>query len=151
MNYLQYEKDTSRNNNWQRLEFDEHVNNLCKKAYQKLNALVLLAPFMNVDKKIIILKAFIEPQFGYYSLLWMFHSRSLGNKINRITKEDWELHTMTSYHPSKICLRRITLSQYTIKMINYSNWNMQILPRAFPTSYEWKFCEKKQQLRFARK
>ena len=33
------------------LKFDEHVNNLCKKAYQKLNALVRLAPFMNVDKK----------------------------------------------------------------------------------------------------
>ena len=33
------------------LKFDEHVNNLCRKACQKLNALVLLAPFMNVDKK----------------------------------------------------------------------------------------------------
>ena len=31
------------------LEFDEDVNNLCKKACQKLNALVSLAPFMNVD------------------------------------------------------------------------------------------------------
>ena len=30
---------------------DEHFNILCKKAYQKLNALVHLAPFMNVDKK----------------------------------------------------------------------------------------------------
>ena len=33
------------------LKFDEHVNNLCKKACQKRNALVRLAPFMNVDKK----------------------------------------------------------------------------------------------------
>ena len=33
------------------LKFDEHVNNLCKKAGQKLNAVVRLAPFMNVDKK----------------------------------------------------------------------------------------------------
>ena len=29
-------------------KFDEHVNSLCKKACQKLNALVRLAPFMNV-------------------------------------------------------------------------------------------------------
>ena len=28
-----------------------NVNNLCKKACQKLNALVHLAPFMSVDKK----------------------------------------------------------------------------------------------------
>ena len=42
------------------LKFDEHVNNLCKKACQKLNALVRLAPFMNVDKKWMIMEAFIE-------------------------------------------------------------------------------------------
>ena len=68
------------------LKFDEHVNNLCKKACQKLNALVRLAPFMNVDKKRMIMKAFIESQFGYCPLVWMFHSRSFNNKINRIHK-----------------------------------------------------------------
>ena len=66
------------------LNFDEHVNNLCKKACQKLNALVRLASFMKVDKKRMIMKSFIESQFGYCPLVWMFHSRSLNNKINRI-------------------------------------------------------------------
>ena len=66
------------------LKFDDHVNNLCKKACQKLNALSRLAPFMNLDKRIIIMKAFIESQFGYCPLAGMFHSRSLNNKINRI-------------------------------------------------------------------
>ena len=33
-----------------------------------------------------IMKAFIESQFGYCPLVWMFHSRSLNNKINRIHK-----------------------------------------------------------------
>ena len=45
------------------LKFDEHVNKLCKKACQKLNALVRLAPFMNVDKRRMTMKAFIESQF----------------------------------------------------------------------------------------
>ena len=39
---------------------------------------------MNVDKKRVIMKAFTESQFGYCPLVWMFHSRSLNNKINRI-------------------------------------------------------------------
>ena len=30
------------------------------------------------------MKAFITSQFGYCSLIWMFHSRNLNNKINRI-------------------------------------------------------------------
>ena len=42
------------------LKFDEHVNNLSKKACQNLNALVRLAPFMNVETKRMIMKASIE-------------------------------------------------------------------------------------------
>ena len=30
------------------------------------------------------MKAFAESQFGYCPLIWMFHSRGLNNKINRI-------------------------------------------------------------------
>ena len=39
---------------------------------------------MNIEKKRIIMKAFIESQFGYCPLIWMFHSRSLNNEINQI-------------------------------------------------------------------
>ena len=66
------------------LKFDDHVNNLCKKACQKLNALAGLAPYMNVEKRRIIMKAFIESQFGYCPLVWMFHRRGINNTINRI-------------------------------------------------------------------
>ena len=68
------------------LKFDEPINNPCKKACQKLNGLVCLASFKNVDKKRMIVKAFIESQFGYCPLVCMFHSRSLNNKINLIHK-----------------------------------------------------------------
>ena len=66
------------------LKFDDHVNHLCKKVSLKLNALALIAPFMNVSKKGIIIKSFTESQFGYCPLIWMFHSRGLNNKINRV-------------------------------------------------------------------
>ena len=42
------------------LKFDSHVNNLCKKASLKLNALARIVPFMNVSKNWIIIKSFIE-------------------------------------------------------------------------------------------
>ena len=66
------------------LKFDDHVNSVCKKVCQKLNALARLAPFMSVEKRRIIVKAFIESQFGYCFLVWVFHSRGINNKINRI-------------------------------------------------------------------
>ena len=33
------------------------------------------------------MKAFIESQFNYFSLIWMFHSRTMNNKMNRILEK----------------------------------------------------------------
>ena len=67
-----------------KLTFDKHINNLCAKASQKLNALCRVSSFMSTNKKRLVLKAFIGSQFSYCPLIWMNHSRTLNNKINRI-------------------------------------------------------------------
>ena len=66
------------------LTFENHINNICKRASQKLNALARVAPYMNMQKRGIIMKSFVTSQFGYCPLIWMFHSRRLNNKINSI-------------------------------------------------------------------
>ena len=66
------------------LSFDKHINNLCKKAGAKLNALARIAGYMDIKKRRMIMKAFITSQFSYCPLIWMFHSRALNNKINTI-------------------------------------------------------------------
>ena len=67
----------------QELKFDEQVHQLRNKAGQETNALTRIAPFRNINKKRNIIKAFIESQFGYCPLIWMFYGRGL-NKINHI-------------------------------------------------------------------
>ena len=66
------------------LKFDIHVNNLCKKATQKLNALAPISGYTDSRKKRTIMKAFITSHFNYCLLVWMIHSREINNKINRI-------------------------------------------------------------------
>ena len=66
------------------LSFKTHINNLCKKASAKLNALARISGYMNLPKRRMIMKSFITSQFGYCPLIWMFHSRALNNKINSI-------------------------------------------------------------------
>ena len=66
------------------LKSDDHINYLCKKAGQKLNAFARVGPFMDMNKKRTAMKAFVVSQFSYCPLIWMFHSRGLNNKINRI-------------------------------------------------------------------
>ena len=66
------------------LTFNEHVFNLCKKATQKLHALARVSGYMNLPQRRIIMKSFINCQFGYCPLVWMLHSRTLNNQINHI-------------------------------------------------------------------
>ena len=67
-----------------RLNFTEHVAKICKKASIKLHALARISNFMNPHKLRILVKAFFESQFSYCPLVWMFHSRTLNNRINKL-------------------------------------------------------------------
>ena len=66
------------------VDFEPHVKNLCKKAGQKLHALARIANYMDISKKRSIMNAFILSQFSYCPLIWMFHSRKLNHRINKI-------------------------------------------------------------------
>ena len=67
-----------------KLTLNEHVTNLCKKASKKLHALARVSSYMNMEKRRVIMKSFINAQFGYCPLVWMMHSRILNNRINKI-------------------------------------------------------------------
>ena len=60
-----------------KLTFETHINKLCKKASQKLNALAQISNYLTFDKRK-IMKAFVSSQFIYCPLVWMFHSKRLG-------------------------------------------------------------------------
>ena len=66
------------------LNFNEHVSKICNKASQKLHALMRISKYIATDKMKLIMKTFFESQFNYCPLVWMFHSRTLNNRINRL-------------------------------------------------------------------
>ena len=66
------------------LKFEEHINKTCNIVSKKLNALHRIGSNMSLDKRKMLLRAFIESQFNCCPLIWMFHSRTLNNKINRL-------------------------------------------------------------------
>ena len=67
-----------------KLNFNDHVSNIYIKANQKFHALKRIAKFLDDRKLRIIMKTFIESQFNYCPLSWMFHFRLLNNKINTL-------------------------------------------------------------------
>ena len=57
------------------LNYDDHVILLCIKAGRKQAVLARLSKFMSFKQKRILMKTFVESQFGYCPIIWMFHSK----------------------------------------------------------------------------
>ena len=57
-----------------KLNFNTHFDEICKKAGQKLNPLSRVTLYVNLSKRRILSNAFFISQFSYCPLVWMFYS-----------------------------------------------------------------------------
>ena len=64
------------------LNFKGHIKNICRKAGQKLTALLRISSHINTNKKALPYKSMIKSQFAYCPLVWMFRFRHSSNLIN---------------------------------------------------------------------
>ena len=74
-----------------KLSFRTHVEDLCKRAYQKLHALARLSAYIDPIELKILMNPFINLQFNYCPLVWMFHDRLLNSKLYFIQKRALQL------------------------------------------------------------
>ena len=66
------------------LKFEKHITDICNKASQKIQVLSRITSYMSLNKRRLLMNTFVESQFNYCPLIWMFHSRRLDNKINNL-------------------------------------------------------------------
>ena len=59
----------------------------CKKENLKLHAFARCAKSMRAEKRSLIFKVFINSQFNYCPLVWMFQTKQLNNQINSLHKK----------------------------------------------------------------
>ena len=64
-----------------KLNFNEHVTNLCDKASKKIQAPARIFPCLPQTQKQLLMNAYFMSQFGYCSLVCMNHGRPLNNRI----------------------------------------------------------------------
>ena len=66
-----------------------HILKSCTKnlTVGLLNALSRIAPYMDFNKKWILVNAFFMSQFSHCPLTWMCHNRTKNNEINRIHED----------------------------------------------------------------
>ena len=51
---------------------------------KKLHALARISQYMNICKERMKMKAFIATEFGYCPLVWIFQSRKLNSRVNKL-------------------------------------------------------------------
>ena len=71
--------------------FESHLSSLCKRTSQKLHALAIVSTFMYPGKLRLLMNSFINVQFSYCTLMWIFHDRNLNAKLMKSMKEHSEL------------------------------------------------------------
>ena len=70
-----------------RLTFKDHVDLLCSTANYKLYALRRIRKYLALEKTNCLYNAFINSQFNYASVIWMFFCKKDSLKIEKIQRK----------------------------------------------------------------
>ena len=66
------------------LSFSKHIGKLCRNAQYKLHALRRIRKYLSLEKAKMLGNAFIDSQFNYALLIWMFWRKGLYLKMQKI-------------------------------------------------------------------
>ena len=88
------------------LNFNEHLSVICKKVSSKVTALARMVKLIPVDRKRILMTTFIESQFLYCPLIWMFCSRKMNRRINHVHERALRLVYDDYVSTSDVLLRK---------------------------------------------
>ena len=69
-----------------KLNFNSHVENLCKRSNQKINALLRIRKYLSPEKTRLLCNAYIISQFKYCPLIWTFCSKKANIRTKKVQK-----------------------------------------------------------------
>ena len=73
-----------------KLTFHQHIKKMCRKAGQKLSALLRLSPYLDTNKRKTIYTTMVKSQLNYCSLVWMFCPRR-SNNISKLQERAFRI------------------------------------------------------------
>ena len=73
-----------------KLKFSNHIEDIWKKATEKLNAKSSIVPYMDICRRKILMNAFFRSQLGHCPLIWMCYNSSQNHKIIDYIKDIFE-------------------------------------------------------------
>ena len=106
---------------------------------------------MDVKQRQLIMKSFINSQFGYCPIVWMFHSRKMNNRINKIHERSLRIvfnDNTSSFRDLLVKDNSVTIHERNIqnlaielyKIVN--GFSPDIMSIVFPVKENIKYCSK---------
>ena len=111
------------------IKFNKHLEVVCKKTNAKVTALARMVKIIPFEKKKLLMKSFIESQFSYCPLIWMFCSIRMNNKINYIHERALRLvyndYTSTFQEllgkDESVCIHHRNIQYVAVEMFKVKN------------------------------
>ena len=114
-----------------KLNFEDHISELCKKASMQLNAIIRLQRFMGKEQKEAVINSFTFSNFNYCPLVWHFSLCKSSQKIEKLQlclriiyndySSDYQTLLKLSQKPSMEIKRLRNLALEIFKTINDLN------------------------------
>ena len=87
-----------------RLTFEKHITDVCRKPRRKIYALARIASYMGLSKRRMVINAFFNLQFNYFPLIRMCHNRTTNRKINRLHERCLGIIYNDAFRKTLFCL-----------------------------------------------
>ena len=98
------------------LNFDTHISTIFRKAFQQLNIIKRLGPYLNRLNKLTIFHTFILSNFKFCPLAWHFCTEKNSKKIEKV--QERALRLKKAKVPSLQIRRMRTMALETFKIMN---------------------------------
>ena len=99
-----------------RLTFKDHINILCCRASFKLHALRRIRKYLTIDKAKLLYNPFVNSQFNYASIIWIFCHKQGYLKIEKIHLRV-VYNSNESYEELLLCNKEVSIDQKQLRTL----------------------------------
>ena len=100
-----------------RLTFKDHINMLCRRANYKLHALRRIRKYLTLEKSKLLYNAFINNQFNYASIIWMFCRKQDYLEVEKI-----HYKALKIVYNSNECYEELLICNIEVSKNKYVHW-----------------------------
>ena len=103
----------------EKMKFDKHISDLCRKSGGQLNALNRLNAYLSMDSRKLSVNSFVMSNFNYCPLIWNFCNANLATKIEKIQERALRLinNDQSSYETLLENYGKCTIRVRTLRLL----------------------------------